>query len=171
MGDSLTLSSRLWGTYSQVAAELTDEDNIDLPNIFLKIKSRMSNMMLRNAQHNEFDGDGDGYVDADELAKRCDISLQEAKKLITKYDTDGDGQLDVEEFEELKRQLIADREKGNETLSDRAAHAQATTVSSEEFVALREDVSEIMDLLKAVLDQTNAGKRALKKKESLRQPK
>merc|ERR1712129_307966 len=155
--DSLTLSSRLWGSmfyfcwsllmllilanvfiailseaYSQVAAELTDEDNIDLPNIFLKIKSRMSNMMLRNAQHNEFDGDGDGYVDADELAKQCDISIQEARKLIDKYDTDGDGQLDVEEFEELKRQLIADREKENENgFLDQAAHAQATTVSSE----------------------------------------
>merc|ERR1712176_331703 len=104
--ESLTLSSRLWGSffyfcwsllmlfilanvfiailsdaYSQVQMELTDEDVIDL-NFFGGaldlIKSRITKTIIGNSRHSKFDADGDGKISAKELAQETGISIDEA---------------------------------------------------------------------------------------------
>eukprot|EP00483_Globobulimina_turgida_P013418 UN13442 len=66
----------------------------------------MAENMNMNDEHNEFDANNDGRIDAKELANACNISVVEAQNIIAQYDQDGDGKLDENEFEELKKQIL-----------------------------------------------------------------
>merc|ERR1712228_36672 len=57
-------------------------------------------------QVSEFDEDGDGKIDAEELAKQTGISTKRAREIIDQFDHNEDGQIDPKEFEVLKARLI-----------------------------------------------------------------
>jgi len=63
----------------------------------------------QNTSYNQFDTNQDARIDAQEIAQRCNISVQEAHLLIEQFDTDGDGYLDEQEFETLKARVLADQ--------------------------------------------------------------
>ena len=149
-----------------------------------KMRATIVERINKAVQHDEFDGDGDGKVSAEELAAQTNISIERAKEIIAEHDVDGDGQLDEEEFEKLKQRIIDEQvEKEQRALTSRAAKSPSlradnvddvsygltANISQKEFENLKEEVSEIMELLTAVLDQTPAGKRALKQREMEKQ--
>jgi len=217
----LTLSSRLFGSffyffwsllmllilanvfiailteaYSQVQMELTEDDKIDLNFLGMggalgKIRSTIVARINAAVQHDEFDGDGDGKVSAEELAAQTNITVERAREIIAQHDVDGDGQLDEQEFEKLKQQIINEQIEQETQDAVRAASLRGgqspispslmpsnngdgqayavSNISTKEFEGLKSEVNDIMDLLTAVLDQTPAGKRALKQREMERQ--
>eukprot|EP00484_Ammonia_sp_Unknown_P018940 CAMPEP_0197025922 /NCGR_PEP_ID=MMETSP1384-20130603/6121_1 /TAXON_ID=29189 /ORGANISM="Ammonia sp." /LENGTH=743 /DNA_ID=CAMNT_0042454511 /DNA_START=22 /DNA_END=2253 /DNA_ORIENTATION=- len=168
--------------YSQVQMELTDDDKLDLNFLglngaFSKVREAVTARINAAVKHDDFDEDGDGKVSAKELAEQTNITEERAKEIIAQYDVDHDGQLDAEEFERLKQQIIEEKVQqeavGMAALSPASVlspdvsnqYSGVPTVSTKEFEELKKDVGEIMDLLLAVLDQTPAGKRALKQRE------
>ena len=118
---------------------------------------------------------------------QTNISIERAREIIAEHDVDGDGELDAEEFEKLKQQIIDEQVEKEQAraITVRAAHSPiraddlddmsapyaglAANISSKEFEDLKSEVSDIMELLTAVLDQTPAGKRALKQREMEKQ--
>eukprot|EP01084_Bolivina_argentea_P194158 333107_1 len=62
----------------------------------------------------EIDDDGDGKLDAKELAKACNITEEEAKEAIQQYDENSDGLLDKKEFETLKQDILAQKQEQND---------------------------------------------------------
>jgi len=173
--------------YSQIQMELTDDDKIDL-NFFGmggalgKLRTTIAATINKTVRVEAFDDDGDGKVSAAELAAQTNITEERAKEIIAEYDKDGDGQLDEEEFEILKQQIIDERvaEAEAEAAEQQKIAADALrgspravdvghnipSISSKEFEDLKSEVNDIMELLTAVLDQTPAGKRALKLREN-----
>ena len=69
-------------------------------------REMMTDKLGANDDHSGIDADGDGKLDASELANQCNISELEAKNIIAQYDQDGDGKLDPQEFEVLKQQVM-----------------------------------------------------------------
>ena len=139
-------------------------------------------------QVDAFDEDGDGKIDAEELAKQTGITVERAREVISKIDADEDGKIDPEEFEKLKQRLIDEHEarlSGHvtkqtsiltpeevDTLGQRV-YAMSTHhimdvdgMSRDELDKLKEDVDGILDLLQTVLGQTTAGRKALKDHEN-----
>jgi len=214
---SLTLSARLWGSlfyfgwsllmllilanvfiailteaYSQVQMELTDDDKLDLNflgmgGVLGRMRATIVERINAAVKHDEFDGDGDGKVSAEELAQQTNITIERAREIIAEHDVDGDGQLDEKEFEKLKQQIIDEQVEKEQAraITIRATHSPSlradniddlsgsyglsANISSKEFEDLKSEVSDIMELLTAVLDQTPAGKRALKQREMEKQ--
>jgi len=215
---SLTLSARLWGSlfyfgwsllmllilanvfiailteaYSQVQMELTDDDKLDLNflgmgGVLGRMRATIVERINAAVKHDEFDGDGDGKVSAEELAQQTNITIERAREIIAEHDVDGDGQLDEKEFEKLKQQIIDEQVEQEQTIravTMRAGQSPSlradnvdlggayggltANISSKEFDELKEEVNQIMELLTAVLDQTPAGKRALKQREMEKQ--
>ena len=153
-----------------------------------KIRSTIVARINAAVKHDEFDGDGDGKVSAEELAAQTNISIERAREIIAEHDVDGDGQLDEQEFEKLKEQIINEQIEAETQDAVRVASIRGgvspslipsnngdaggygiPSVSSKEFEGLKSEVNDIMELLTAVLDQTPAGKRALKQREMERQ--
>ena len=142
-----------------------------------RIRATIVERINQAVRHDEFDGDGDGKVSADELAAQTNITIERAKEIIAEHDVDGDGQLDAEEFEKLKQRIIDEQLEQQQAVAaiskqvsnDNADFGLQTNVSSKEFEELKDEVNEIMELLMAVLDQTPAGKRALKQREMEKQ--
>eukprot|EP01083_Nonionella_stella_P166068 554074_1 len=75
-------------------------------------RQNMTDLISYTQDHNQFDADNDGRIDASELAQACNISLLEAQNIIAQYDVDGDGQLDPQEFEQLKQQVLDQQRQG-----------------------------------------------------------
>ena len=79
----------------------------DLKNQILEQqRANMTDKLGAQDTHYDIDADGDGKLDANELAEQCNISIQEAQNIILQYDRDGDGKLDKDEFEDLKQQIL-----------------------------------------------------------------
>ena len=147
-----------------------------------RIRATITEKINQAIKHDEFDNDGDGKVSPEELAAQTNITVERAKEIIAELDVDGDGQLDAEEFEKLKQRIIDERLEQQQAVAAAAANMiqspasigdngdiLQTNISSKEFEGLKEEVNEIMELLMAVLDQTPAGKRALKQREMEKQ--
>ena len=137
-----------------------------------RIRAAVADRINQTVVHDEIDADGDGKVSAEELAEQTGVTLERAKEIIAQYDKDGDAQLDEEEFEKLKQQLISEQMEAQALVAQISLHqefsnaaAAGAMLNSKEFEDLKAEVADIMELLTAVLDQTPAGKRALKQRE------
>eukprot|EP01083_Nonionella_stella_P271346 919461_1 len=82
--------------FEQLKQQILDQQRQGMTNAY----------MGGNDQYNQFDGNNDGRIDANELSQACNLSLQEAENCIAQYDVDGDGTLDPQEFEALKQQIL-----------------------------------------------------------------
>eukprot|EP01084_Bolivina_argentea_P084993 153644_1 len=161
--------------YSQVQMELTDDDKIDLN--FLGMGpaiAKIRETIAKTVTHQAYDEDGDGLVSAQELADQTGVSLKRAEEVVKQYDVDGDGLLDQTEFENLKEQIIKEQAEQEERQMAAQLQVQRSLgfekqFSNDEFDELKEEVASIMELLTMVLDQTPAGKRALRQREQEKQ--
>eukprot|EP01083_Nonionella_stella_P120490 361108_1 len=171
--------------YAKVKEDLTDDDAIDFgmkrmsahaSGIWTRIRS-----LTASATHDDLDEDQDGKISAKELANQSNISIQRAQDIIDQYDVDNDGQLDRHEFEKLKQQIADDHDKRRSSRSERLSsrnrkrhRARGTSEDEQEkitnmikmtkeFYEMKQEVRSFKQLLAAVLDQTPAGKRVLKR--------
>ena len=71
------------------------------------------------------DEDQDGKVSAEELAKATHVSLSEAQPVIQQHDQNGDGMLDADEFEQLKAQVVREKERLQQIQKERQQRQQA----------------------------------------------
>merc|ERR1719242_2713641 len=58
----------------------------------------------------EFDEDGDGMIDAEELAHQTGCTVERARELIAECDTNDDGLIDPTEFAKLRERLLAEKD-------------------------------------------------------------
>ena len=150
--------------YAEIQDDLQGEE--DFSGIFGSIKNRIKAAMKMD----DFDGDGDGKVSAQELAEQTGISVERAQAIIAEYDEDNDGQLDEAEFERLKERVLTERESERQELVPesliRAVSERvdaSSGISAAQFGELKSEMREMKQLLRTVLEHTAAGKRALRR--------
>jgi len=141
--------------YSEVQMDL--EDDLDpnklLGNFTKMVLGEKTVEKLNKLRVDDFDDDGDGQIDAHELAQRTNLSVHEAKDFIKSVDIDNTGTLNAKEL----KKLIAEKQDNS------------TGPSRAELRALKRDMDGILDLLHTVLGQTNAGRKALSAHEKEKQ--
>eukprot|EP01084_Bolivina_argentea_P069044 125679_1 len=94
----------------------------------------ISDQILHNQQYNDIDVNNDGKLSAAELAIACDITELDAQNIILQYDADGDGMLDKNEFEDLKQQILSQKEDIQEYQQDNNPFDEPVEQKQEEYV-------------------------------------
>eukprot|EP00486_Rosalina_sp_Unknown_P007537 CAMPEP_0201577206 /NCGR_PEP_ID=MMETSP0190_2-20130828/23462_1 /ASSEMBLY_ACC=CAM_ASM_000263 /TAXON_ID=37353 /ORGANISM="Rosalina sp." /LENGTH=573 /DNA_ID=CAMNT_0048008981 /DNA_START=1320 /DNA_END=3041 /DNA_ORIENTATION=- len=79
--------------------------------IFKKQRSRIEDHINEYTTMQDLDGNGDGTLSADELAKACNITKKQATNIIRQYDENGDGEIDEQEFERMKEKILTEQIK------------------------------------------------------------
>merc|ERR1719206_1537432 len=133
----------LTDAYSDVQSDMTDDDKISF-NFFGSLKQRVTKVIRkkigREMQMQDFDGDGDGMVDASELAKQTGVTVARAKEIIAEHDKNGDGVLDRKEFERMKDKIIE-------------RHVEEEMRAKDPMAVLEAKVDKLTALLVAVLSK------------------
>ena len=130
--------------YTAIAKENTADDDLDFK-VLNNMKRRFTAMVKKGLNRSslnvaDLDLDGDGKLDAEELAKAAKVSVGRAKELIRRHDKDGDGKLDEREFETFKQRLVEEEARRKRT--DREALEQ-----------LEDKVDRLADMLRSVMPQ------------------
>eukprot|EP01083_Nonionella_stella_P277346 942852_1 len=104
---------------------LSRDDFDDLKvQILAQQRENITNKLNASDFHDAIDADGDGILSASELATACNITEQEAQKIIHQYDEDGDGMLNEQEFHDLKQQILSQQ---RDNMTDKLSHNQGHT--------------------------------------------
>ncbi|ETO08753.1 hypothetical protein RFI_28635 [Reticulomyxa filosa] len=200
--DALQLSSRTWGSvyyvawsilmllvltnvfiailseaYGETIEEMSEEDKLSLG--FFGMRGAMARIQqifknLRNVALADLDEDGDGQLDAHELANKTGWTVEDAQKFIDEHDKDKNGKLSEKEWEALMKE--AEEKKQQTDMETRLATigvaapssaaagigATNTQVSFQQYQQLSTKMNLVEELLRAQLQQTKTGTRALK---------
>ncbi|ETO13837.1 hypothetical protein RFI_23534 [Reticulomyxa filosa] len=212
---SLQVSSRTWGSvyyvlwsvlmlliltnvfiailsqaYSETADELSDEDKLSFGFLGMRGAVLRLQQMVRNVTKlgiDTLDADGDGQLDAQELAAKTGWTIEAAQQFIDQHDQDHNGKLSQKEWETLAQEMeqnvkpvrnsrvsllgmanprVSLLGMANPRRSSLFKGGAGVASGSMPLRPLHDKMTSIEELLKAQLRQSKTGTKALKEIET-----
>ena len=140
--------------YTNVALELSKEDEKVLENLKARISSFADRLVNITNVWNRADANHDGKIDAQELATAMNIPLQEAEQLINDHDVDHDHKLSVYEFAALIKKRQSDNQLAQSETSAWGTDDKITEPKDRDPEIVRQEtlgrISHIEDMIQSL---------------------